>query len=281
MNSLRRSLGFVFVDNQWTTTKEVMLQRGYVEYRGGWKLPQAVALEEAKVQRKAALGAWNRDLKLWMGWIGGRRDADARTNLSQISDPLAAEPLGKILLEQQNPELQRLIASVLGNLESVAATKSLIACALSTTDVTTMEQCVRYLRQRDSELAFHAFVHHLSDKSNPIVNRAATCLGQLGQEEAIPALIKALVTEHKFKKGSQPGAMSTTFGNTSDGGPGVSGFGFGGGAKYVIIPMQNGAVLEALHELTGGVSFGFDVARWQRWYTYENIPKVKTLRRDP
>ena len=121
------------------------------------------------------------------------------------------------------------------------------------------------------------YVQALKSKDNTRVNRAAYCLGKLGDKSAISPLIEALRTRHKFIEGSgTPGQMTTTFGN----GPGMSGGGMsvGGGAKEVKVWIENHEVLRALSDLSG-VNFEFNQQAWKSWYASQRKPVTVDARR--
>ena len=121
----------------------------------------------------------------------------------------------------------------------------------------------------------------LRNKDNAVVNRAAVGLGSMKDTTAIAPLIDSLITTHTFtiQKGD-PGQMSAAFGR----GPGGNSFGgmSVGGSNVEVIKqnIQNRAVLQALTDLTGGVSFGFDMAAWKNWYAGQKKPQSLDAHRD-
>ena len=48
----RHALGYSQLDGQWVTRDEVMTQRGYVKYKGQWKLPQEKELIEKQARSR-------------------------------------------------------------------------------------------------------------------------------------------------------------------------------------------------------------------------------------
>ena len=75
------------------------------------------------------------------------------------------------------------------------------------------ERSVEAMKAHGGQQALAVLTHGLQDKNNDVVNQAAWALGQLGDPAAIPALIEAVVTKHRFKvtTGSGPGGISGGF----------------------------------------------------------------------
>ena len=123
------------------------------------------------------------------------------------------------------------------------------------------------------------YVEALRSKDNIKVNRAGRGLRFVGDPSVVRVLINALVTNHKYKVGSQnPGAVSTSFG----GAVGAKGTGFvsGGGPKIVVRNVRNKEVLAALRSITGK-DFDFDFGAWNMWYESQRPPDPKiNSRRD-
>ena len=101
----------------------------------------------------------------------------------------------------------------------------------------------------------------------------------MGDRTAVGPLIDSLITTHKYKiVTSNPGQMSTTFGN----GPGSSspggGLSVGGGPKIITRALQNEAVHDALVALAV-VNYSFDVDQWKAWYaTQRKRPTISGRR---
>ena len=105
------------------------------------------------------------------------------------------------------------------------------------------------------------------------VNQAAWALGRLGDPEAIPALIDAIVTKHKFPvyPGGAPGSINA----------GSGGLQMGGRPKIMECEFQNRQVLAALTALTpDGINFGYSEQAWKDWWARQQTPAGVNLRRD-
>ena len=80
-----------------------MTERGYVKYKGQWKLPQEIELIEKKREQEAAQQEWFQKLKLWRGWLGGDRDEAGPENIHGIDDPVAVKALAIGLRDDSIP----------------------------------------------------------------------------------------------------------------------------------------------------------------------------------
>jgi hypothetical protein len=95
-------------------------------------------------------------------------------------------------------------------------------------------------------------------------------------QAAVPPLIDALVTNHKYKltPAGPQGNYSTTFGSN-----GAGGFSFGGNQpKIVSEDLQNPAVLDALVALTNA-NFNYDKTAWKNWLTTQRKSRMLDPRR--
>jgi HEAT repeat protein len=135
------------------------------------------------------------------------------------------------------------------------------------------------MKAHGGQQALAVLTHGLQNKDNDLVNQAAWALGQLGDPAAIPALIDAVVTKHRFKvtTGSGPGGISGGF--TPQGGGGLQA---GGGVKVIEKELSNRQVLTALVSLVPeGVNFAYDKPAWKNWYARRQLAPGVNLRRDP
>jgi hypothetical protein len=119
--------------------------------------------------------------------------------------------------------------------------------------------CIEMLQGDPAATRF--YMNFLESAQNGQVNLAGYALGKLGDKAAIPALINALVTEHKVVL--EQGSDRTQAGFDNRGGGGLS---MGKTTKVIDRQFKNRAVLESLVELADGPNYGFDESRWQRWW---------------
>ncbi len=276
-------LGHSKVEGRWVNADQWMRNRGYVRYRGAWRIPQDVALEQSFEKYTNRSKEWQRKVKSWRTMIAKRRgkEQDAIDAIEAIDDPSAATALIGILEdERESRHLRLLCVDVLGRLRSPAAVAAFVRRAMEDPDAHVRDACLDQLVEFGTPAAVRGFQQMLKSLDNQKINRAAICLGMLKAQQAAIPLIEALHTEHKYKvqSGGGPGQMTLGFG----GGSGGSGntFGAGGQPKIVKRTLQNDGVLNALVSIFPGINFGYDKAAWKNWYTQQHRPPVGSLRRD-
>jgi hypothetical protein len=177
----------------------------------------------------------------------------------------------------------------LSHVGAPVAMDALVSASLSDPDEEVRIACMERLHTADYKPAVRRYVQALKSKENPMINLAGTGLGYMKDASAVPALIDALVTRHKYtiQPGGQPGQMSTSFGGQTGGGAGGGGGGGGpGGFSFgtpqpVVVDQrqQNPEVLRTLVALAG-VNFDFDVSSWKYWYANQKKPASLDARRD-
>jgi hypothetical protein len=277
------ALGHSKIDDRWVDADQWMRSRGYVRYRGAWRIPQDVALEQAFEQAGNQVKDWQRKVKNWRTMIAKRRgkEREAIDAIRAIDDPAAAPALIGILEDPQEPrELRLLCVQVLGRLRSPAAAVAFMHRALEDPDAHVRDACLDQLTDFGRSAAVRGFQQVLKSADNRKVNRAAVCLGVLQASEAAVPLIESLYTEHSFKvqTGGGPGQMNLGFGGGSGGGGNT--FGAGGRPKIITRTLQNEGVLNALVAIFPGNNFGYDQEAWKKWYTEQYRPPGGSLRRD-
>jgi hypothetical protein len=150
------------------------------------------------------------------------------------------------------------------------------------------------LQQDQYGLALEHYVPELKHSSNTIVQRAAVAIRDMGDTTAVPYLIAALVTRHRWKV-EVPSGTTASFGTTPDGQvgmagqsgwlpPEVEGLARTGQLPYgaIIVPngleaprpkrvitikgdVKNAEVLAALKKITGQ-DFGYNKRAWETWW---------------
>lgn len=272
----RRALGFARVGDEWKTQEEIMTERGYVLYKGRWRLPQEMELLEQRRQAEVAVKAWFRDLKRYRGMIGTPRGEEAAAAIRSIEDPQAVPALRFFLQEENVDVLRELYLEALSQIGTPQAIEALALCSLEDSNDEVRLTCLDYLKRMNVPEVAGFYVERLRAKDNAMVNRAALALETLGQTAAVPALIESLVTAHKYKVVTGGGQYNATF-NPSGGGGG--GFSSGGGPQIITKQLQNPEVLNALVTLTG-VDFGYDLLAWRAWLAANRAPVDVDGRRD-
>jgi hypothetical protein len=265
----RAALGYSQVDGQWATREESMTKRGYHLYKGQWKLQQEIDIIEGKRKQEVAQQEWFQKIKRWRSWLGTGREQEGCQNIGSIANPAATKALVAGLDKDQLPQMRLLYIESLAKIDSPDTARALAAAAMFDPVEEVRLTCLDRLQGKKRLDVVSYFIGKLRDKksTNEDINRAGVCLGRMKDPSAIPALIDALVTVHKFKivTGGGEGSTSATFGS---GGTGLS-----AGNKPTIIrkSFQNQSVLDALVELTGQ-NFNFDQQAWRYWLAAQKKP---------
>lgn len=275
----RGALGYSFIDGRWIQPDDLMKQRGYVRYKNSWKLPQEVELLERKRKQEIAERDWFGKVKRWRGAIDARPDKmqQLTDDLFAKADAAAVPAVERMLANESVRKVKIILIDELVRLGTPDALAVVIARTLDDPDEEVRLSALDSLAAtKHPELAKN-YVNALKDRDNTRVNRAAFCLGKLGDKSAVIWLIGALRTKHTFTEpGANPGQMSTTFGS----GPGTTGGGLsvGGGPKSVHVWLENNEVLRALVALTGE-NFEFNQQAWKSWYASQKKPAIVDARR--
>jgi hypothetical protein len=278
----RRGLGYSQIDGQWIKADEFFQNQGYVRYKGGWRLAQEVDLDARHDRQVIEEKEWRKRLQVWRNSVvRGRNDAaEALTQLRAVDSPQAIAGLSEMLADPEEPnQLKLLYIDVLSKFNHASAVAALLERVMKDPALEVRERGIDATKVHGSRQAVAVLSRLLKDKDNQLVNQAAWALGRLGDPSAIPALIDAVVTKHRFKvqTGSGPGGISGNF--SPQGGGGMQA---GGGAKIIEKEFQNRQVLSALMALVpNGVNFAYDKLAWKNWYSQQQpIAPGANLRRD-
>ena len=233
---------------------------------------------------EAAEAEWLRKIRLWRGWLKGRRSAEAAQAIAEIHDPHATRALVDLLEKEKDPQVRDLLTATMAELQHPLAVTTLVDLSLADPDREVRLQCLEYLQKYHAPIRLTPYIKALKSKNNSIVNRAAEALHELGNPAATSPLIDALVTTHKYLKTNvPPGETNVSFdpsGGNGGGGGGGGGLSLGGKSKYVRINQRNLDVRQALVELSGGQDFGFDERAWRRWFINLQTQEFADTRRD-
>ncbi|HTU24013.1 MAG TPA: hypothetical protein VMF30_01370 [Pirellulales bacterium] len=276
----RRALGYSRVKGKWTTVEEGMNAQGRKFYKNAWRLPQEIELMERARHDELAQKDWFAKLKRWRGWYTGGKQEMARVNIGDITDPLAVKGLSYFLEHEEDRDLKLLWIGALTRIGG-GGFEPLVTASLSDGDEEIRIACWERLAEAKYRPAVLRYISLLKHKDNDMVNLAAVGLNYMQDPSAIPALIDALITIHKYTipASGQPGQMTTTFGN-GPGGAGGGNFSFGQAPPQEIKrEIQNADVLRALVSLAG-TNFDYNVSAWKHWYASQKSPTVIDARRD-
>jgi hypothetical protein len=276
----RRALGYSRVDGRWTTQEQLMTARGYVRYKGEWRLPQEVELLESRRKQELAEKEWFGQIKRWRDWLKGDRWEKALEQIGEIADPDAVPALKHQLSDEPDPRVRKLWLECLGRIHTPAALDLLVTVSLEDPDLEVRLSAIDELEVHGKHPAIaERYIKALRADSNAMINRAGVGLAAVGDATAIGPLIESLVTTHKYKLPRQgnPNAISSTFRTDGGGGGGLS---VGSKPPTVIVKtLANENVRDALVKISGA-NFGFDVDRWRTWHAAQKKADVLNARRD-
>ncbi len=273
----REATGYDMDTNGRWVKKEVVMgeQRGKVKFKGRWRFPESIQIEQNKEELRQRVGAATRDLNRWHSTAltaRGARYDEAIRNLQQIEDPLATSMMAEFLLDTRKPaplELKLIYVSKLAKFKNVDSAHALARATMLDPNPQIRTLCMNALTQYGREVAIPIFMGYLSNDNNGLVNSAAEGLGQLRAENAVLPLIDALVTKHVQEQNSAGISASPTSGTFST-----------GQKPPIERDISNQSVLATLQQLTGQAALGFDEGRWIAWYASVHAPPAFDLRRD-
>ena len=268
----RRALGYRRDDGEWVLADELMTARGFVRYKGRWRLPQDVESMEREEARDGRESEWKRQIRIWRRWLGTPRETEAVNNLLALSDPAVTPLIVARLNDAKTTPEKRLWIRVLSQLASPGAAASLLALSVEDPDPDVRAECLDVMEQFDPPAAVPYYCHELTSSDIHRVRRAAIGLQRVGNESAIVPLINALITEHKIQVAAgDPNRMDAIF--NGDGGI-TGGTGFSTGRKLQVVTRQftNREALDALIRITRA-NFQYDQAAWRQWYGQRDLPE--------
>lgn len=294
-----RGLGHIRHEGRWTTNEQVMTARGYVKYKGKFVLPQELELIEAEERDNESEKAWHKRVHLWRLWLDSDRidrQVEGLNELRSIRDSDAVTALARKFKDDPREPMRLLFVEILSKIEGDKPIAPLVQQSLKDDSQLVRNASVRGVRSVNATAALPIYLRALKNEKNLIVNRAASALGQLGEENVIPLLIEALITRHRYKVlvPAQNTSMGTD-GSMSSGvaplPPDVAALLATGqlpNGVQVITPgpqprmkqvtiqkdEQNPSVLSALGTLTGE-NFGYNEQAWRNWLRAKSAGTIK------
>ncbi len=290
-----RGLGHLRQDGEWMTHEQLMQKRGFVKHKGKWVLPQEVELLELAEMQSAEEKQWYRQIKNWVTWLKEAdrpdRQASAMAQLRAIRDPAAIPAIGRHLVTDRDAAIRSIAAAILAQIPGDRPSALLLEFCLKDNSNANRQTAIKALEGRDVAVVRGPLRKALRHEQNVVVNRAAETIGKLGDKEQIPALIDALITDHRYTITVPDNA--NTISMTSDGRFAPQGVPIpadvagllatgqlpqGVRVDYAPLPgeelrrknvtilrhEQNPEVLAALARLTGE-NFGYNEAAWKAW----------------
>lgn len=295
-----RGLGHSLRNGKWMSRDDEMKAQGYVKYKGRYITPQELELLEKSASDRKAEQEWFKKIRVWHSWLSGRsnqRRETALKGLQSITDAHAIRGLGKFLGSDKNKQIRSMYVDILKNIIGDESIEPLILTSLSDPSLSIREAALAGIPEEKWEKAATVYATYLTNKFNLVVRRAAKALGEIGTKDAVPELIEALVTTHRYKvvvRGSAQNsyAFSTDgqFGNFQSGSmlpPEVELALRSGQLPYGVIVLsspsapenrrrtitikqeqKNREVLAALEKLTRK-NLGYNERTWKLWWASE------------
>lgn len=288
----RAALDQTNYEGEWLTREEIMEKRGLVPHKGRWITPQELELIEKTQTEREREQAWFATARKLKAWLRGtnlalrQKGIDA---LKAVDDPDAVPALEKFFRDDPDPAVRKLYLSVLAGTPGPKPVRPLVTQSLHDVDYQVRFAALAAIGDDRREDALPYFLQGLRHDSNDVVRRAGKGLEQVGDDRAVPDLIKSLITTHRH--GIQVPETMPTYSFTTGGAFGPSGVplppdiavALRTGAlpygveivepnkvvrwKTVMISVnhENPEVLAALRKITGQ-SFGFDERTWRLWW---------------
>ena len=275
----RRALNYVQVDGGWKTREQIQKDRGLVQYKGEWKLPQEIEVLEKKKKDRLAERQWIVRLNDWRGDLQSDKAAEVTAKLRAIDDPYAIKAIAESLTEEPNQQVRIWLLESLSKIPAPDATTLLVGVALHDGTEEVRLSALDFLVEQKNPEVPAMFIAALRDNNVPVINRAAVALKRLNHPAAVGPLIDALVVVQKidYVEG-QPGGVGATFGKGPNG-AGMGGLSVGQSVQTKYVTHQNPDVLDALIKLTGR-NFEHEVTAWKSWFAQQKKPETLDGRRN-
>jgi len=295
----RKALGHVEKDGEWMTRDEYMASRGYIRVGARYLTQQQIDLREKTAEQRQAEKEWYGKVRLWVVWLtgdNGERQTEALTELKAIDDATALPALGQHMGSHEDIRIRRLLISVLTNMPDESAVPALVGLSLNDIESEIRSGSVAAIKTEQYTAAVPLMVQALSSNENNVVNRAADGLASIGDPRTVPALMEALITNHRMTI-LVPDKSATSIGAGPNGAsigdpntmsqylpPEVQAMAANGQLPYgaIVIPpagpkrplrkahinvdIKNTSVLAALKKLTSQ-DFGYDERTWKLWWS--------------
>ena len=258
------------------TQAERMTERGFVRYRGAWRTRQEIELIERAERAEAAQREWAARLEKLRRRVDDPAAGAAAEELRSIRDPVAVSALAAALPREPVSAVRTCILEALAGIGTTESWGAVVQAAIDHPHPDTRLAAAELLASGPARQAEPVLVAALSGPDNARINRAAEAIATLRLEGAVPALVRALETDHvvTIGDGRPPGQTSVTFGN--GGGDGLA-LG-GGGPKRGTARVRNESVRAALERITGE-RLGGDAAAWRAWLSRRAAAEAVDLRR--
>lgn len=198
----RRALGYTKKNGNWSTSDERQRARGLVRHKGRWITPEERAVIEKTAAATELEREWAKKVKMYHAWLSHRvaeKRADGVKKLGEITNPNAVVGLERYLTRDKKSQVRAFYVEILEKIAGPKATSALAGRVLHDPSDQIRYQAINAIPKNQYATAMGLFARSLRNPSNLIVRRAAVGLSRVGDERAIPSLIAALVTTHKYR----------------------------------------------------------------------------------
>jgi HEAT repeats len=288
----RAALGHIEYEGEWMTREEMMRERGLVPHKGRWITPQELELIEKTAAEREREQNWFAEVRKLKAWLRGGNDdlrRKAFDQLQAVRDPDAVAALARFFRDDPDPAVRSLYVSILREIPGTKPVPPLVTQALHDVDVQVRREALAGIDESRYEAALPWFLQGLRHDLNTVVRRAGHGLEIVGDERAIPDLIKALITSHRYQIQVPASTPEYSFSRSGAFGPGgtplppevaaalrLGALPFGVNVVdhtkpvrtrpvTVTLNEENPEVLAALRKITGE-TFGFDERTWRLWW---------------
>jgi hypothetical protein len=298
-DAAHRGLGHIRDQGRWTTRNELLANHGYVQHKGKRVLPQELDLTQQQERLRQTERNWFKRVKQWQVWLDSERTerkSEAVKGLNEIREADAIAALVWAFRNAPQEERRLLLVRILSQIDGDKPIAALVVQSILDDSRSVRDAAIVAVHQKNAARAVPIYVKALKSQLNPAVNRAATALGQLADESAVPYLIDALITRHGYHVApNRDGHLQSTgqgTGNPVVLGPSVGVKSSTGSSTAlsasrgpsadkpydeiveVEIAQENPDVLAALNLLTSQ-NFGYRADSWRDWYHPRQQGSVK------
>lgn len=284
----RTALGFIKINGLWVDGRAAD-KSGEAKKTARQAAPKPEPASNDEKLIAAMQSQWLQRIRTWRDIMndnaGDKTADDARRKILELSEPIAINPLARVLSEGGLAS-RELLVEALGRFPQDEATLNLSVMALADPSENIRTLALSKLVQRDDPRVVPQFRKALQSDNDELIRRASRALGTLKAKSAIPELIE-LLTARRVKNvqvSLKPAVYFNQIAQTFDNqyvvhvgnanviytpAVAVVASGPGSGLEPQIeqreVVVFRTEVLEALKRITE-VNFGFDDAAWRRWY---------------
>ncbi len=274
----RAALGYVENDGKWIRHADLQKSRGLISVGGRFRLPEEVALVEAREGASVEAKLLIREVSRLRAAVlrGGPKGNEAMEKLAAIEEPSVAIAMAQELfaMPRQPQSLRIFWLERLAHFGNRPALEALVKAGVDDADSLVREKALEALKLVSPSTAIANYTQLLRSNDNAVVRRGAVALSYFPDPEMALTLVDALVTEHKTEIPAEQGT------SVGFGGNGSGGMSAGGKAKVIITKLENPPVLSLLREIEPNVDFGYNQLAWRQHFAKRLSGYSGDLRRD-